>query len=354
MPHTPPHTPQQSHTTLPNTTSPRTALRTFLALPALLASLAVVMCLTSCGGGTPEANTTAARVLTATITKAQVAHRMSVLSIGRHLKLDPAETQRLKEEALNYLISAQWAIQEAPSEHHPIHPAEIQQLLNQQKQAQFPGGTTEQNEYLKQTGQTLADLRLEAEHQLALTHLNQAINEATPPVTTQEIVAYYHHHIKAFGLPETREVWIIDRKTPAAATQVKHYAEHHTKFSTFARTETATSNHGTGSHPPTDNLETAIDNAKPHTLIGPIKYRADYFILQLKKQTPPHTPTLQQTTPNITQKLTQQHHHTTLKRFIREWRLRWTNTTECEPNYTTPKCNNYTGPPPKQNPLTIQ
>jgi hypothetical protein len=309
--------------------------------------------LTGCGGSSHSSDPIA-RVGDAVITKGDLEHRVDVISVNRTSHLSAEEANTLRRDALEYLIRTQWILQEAPSEHRPLSPTEVDRRLAEKERSLFPGGSGERNQFLDQSGQRVADLKQNLELELAMAKLHHGISQSIWPVTDTEVAAYYRSHLHRFGLPETREIWTIDRKTRAAAAAVKRRVEGGVRFGSFARTETATGPRGIGGHPPEGAFEEAIDAAKPHILLGPVKYRADYFIFELKRLTQPSYQPLVQVFENIKQTMTKERERVALKRFVREWRLRWAQMTECEPGYVVPKCREYSGPATHENPLAIE
>jgi hypothetical protein len=318
------------------------------------ASTAAALCLAACGGSSGGATNVAVRVGNATITKAAVEHRVNVMMIGQRIPGHSKDaTSKLKEQALSYLIAAQWVIQEAPSEWRGVSRQEVQQKLAEKERTAFPGGTPEFHEFLEQSGQAVADVRLEVEVELATDKLHEGIDLSLGPVTEAEAAAYYKRHRQDFGLPEMREVRIIDRKKWAEAAAVKRRVRGGVKFASISRIEKATGPNGTGGHPPSDALEVAIDAARPGKLVGPVQYRVDYFVFELKRLAPPRYLPFGHVGASITKLLTEQRQRRALARFVKEWRGRWRERTDCEPEYVVPKCMQYGGPNVAEDPLAL-
>jgi hypothetical protein len=314
----------------------------------------ILLGLAGCGSSDQTADEVAASVGRVTITRGQIAHRVAVMSAGHVPSRGSRRYRQMQEHALELLITAQWILQEAPVEHRRVGAAAVTSRLREKEHATFPGGPDELDEYLKQTGQTQADLRREVELELTLARLHEGISKSLWPPTSVEIAAYYKLHKNRFGLPELREVYIIDRKSMAAARAVRLHAERGVRFGSFARTEVATGTRGAGGHAPNSPLEAAIDRARLHTLEGPVKYGPDYLVFELKRLVKASYLPLSAVRAQIVGILTAEKHRVALARFVREWRARWINYTECEPNYIVYKCREYNGPHVAENPLSIE
>jgi PPIC-type PPIASE domain/SurA N-terminal domain len=319
----------------------------------IVVSLATVVVVYGCGGS-QEPSGAAAHVSRFEITKAAVAHRIALIKLGDSGRTSQAESASLRAQAMSYLITAQWVIQEPPSEWRTVSRGEVSRRLAERERSLFPNGESEYREYLKQTGMRPSDLRLEVEVELARAKLHEGIEKSLYPPNASDVAAYYRAHRREFGLPETREVWIIDRKSRAAAAAVMRRVQSGVPFLSLARTEIATGPHGMGGYPPLSPLEAAIDKAQPHTLVGPVKYKADYLVFELKRIVPARYESLRQVAAKIKQKLTAKRHRMALERFVKEWRSRWSVKTECEPGYVVPKCANYVASPVREDPLAIQ
>ena len=315
---------------------------------------AMLVNLSACGGSSSAGEDTAIRVGVARITKSQIYHRLSVIAgkPASHLTQD-LTSEELLAQAIKYLIDQQWVLQEATLEHRPPTQAEIRRKLAEDERSLFPGGQAEAHEFLKQTGQTTTDLTLEAEEQVALAKIQRGITESVPLATDSDIRLYYRQHRLSFGRPEMREIRTTERKSWAGAARLINETHPGSDFAAHSEVVHATGPRGPGGHTPTNPLEAAVDAAKPHVLLGPIKQGVDYFVAEVIRITPPTYPTLAQVRSQIVTRLAQIGHRIALERFVREWRARWPDRTECEPGYVTFKCSGYGGLQPHEDLLTI-
>jgi SurA N-terminal domain len=144
-----------------------------LASVVLAAAVAVVA---SCGDArrTPAAKSPTAVVVAGTkITQATVQHWMHALSLSgarqRRLRNDESPRQRI----VSFLITTRWMIDEAHRRGLGVTRADVDQALEQQENVYT--AHSEFTDLLKESGRTVADLRLELEAELAFTALRRLL-----------------------------------------------------------------------------------------------------------------------------------------------------------------------------------
>jgi parvulin-like peptidyl-prolyl cis-trans isomerase-like protein len=248
------------------------------------------------------------------------------------------------------LISWQWLVGEAEAleRGRPIAAQQIQRRLTKRERVNFPGGQAELGSYLEQIGETLGDLRLEVEAELASARLGRAIASHTPVVTSAEVASYYEAHRASFVVREKREVAITNTKTYAKAQHIKEQVEagmvSASRFPVEVRE--MPSDPAKGSRP---KLEAAIRRARRNVITGPIKQLAvgsvyDYFVFELKRVVPAVYRSLPQVALTIKRRLSDEAQRRARSRFIAAWRKRWTALTDCSAGYVVQGCRQYRGP----------
>lgn len=314
--------------------------------------LAAVVSLASCRGtGTSDA--VAVRVGGAVITGAAVDHWMSVISAGQTISDPGAHGYRaLKRRALDFLISSEWLIGEAVSQKLAVSDQEVQRRLVEQQAASFPGGEAEFHEFLKAAGQTLADVELQAKVELASSKLTEMTIKDAGVVTESQIADYYQRQRRRFVVPELREVRITNRKTRAAADELRREVESGANLMRSFEREVVSFSRQASSVRSTP-LERAIRMARPNVLIGPLKQRVDYFVFEVKRVVPAASRALTQVEGSIRGRLVDEGRRRALAEFIRAWRARWITRTNCYPGYVVQKCSQYSGPMAPEDPLSF-
>jgi PPIC-type PPIASE domain len=314
----------------------------------LLAALTGV--LGGCGG--QSHSILVARVGSTAITAPAVEHWISVLAGGR---TSARQKQALSRRALQVLISDAWLIEGARQRGATITAAAVRGQLTSKRSAQLAGGEgeAEANEFLKATGQDTAGLELEARAELAAAALRHSALTAVPRVTDAQIHSYYQRHTQQFVVPERRELQITNRKSSAAAESVRREAEAGRRFDSLSLPESMLISRTNKQYRPASHLEEVEAGAKLHTLIGPVRRRVDYFILEVVQIIPAHPLTLAQVRSSIEQKLQHERSTRALAAAVAAWRSQWTAKTDCAPGYVVQKCAHYTGPRAAEAALTF-
>ena len=122
----------------------------------------------------------------------------------------------LRDQVLQFLINAEWLRGEAADQDVEVTDAEITKSFNQQKQQQFPKPQDFQN-FLKQSGMTMADLRLNVELNLLSDKIRTKVTKGKEKVTQAQVAAYFNKNRQQFSKPETREIGLVLTKTQANA-----------------------------------------------------------------------------------------------------------------------------------------
>jgi foldase protein PrsA len=312
-------------------------------IAALTAALAAVISLTGCGNGSP-AGQVLVRVGDTPITRATLDHWMTVMKGGPG---DPAGggNKALRRQALQFLISAQWLIGEASSQGLSIAQREVRQQVEREEQTSFPGGSAELREFLKSTGQSVADVELQARTELAQAKLREMLERSAGQPMRAQIAAYYARNKGSFRVAERREARFTNRKTKAAAEKFKREIEAGKSLTSPAQRRVGELFTSAGAPPDQRNdYERAIFAATPHRVAGPFHIHADYFLYEVAKVIPATTRTLRQVEGQIRKQLLDKQRRQTLAAFVKAWRSRWTSRTDCAPGYVVQKCRQYRGP----------
>jgi hypothetical protein len=283
----------------------------------------------------------AVRVGATALTTTAVEHWVSVLAGGR---ASAHQKQTLSLRALQVLISDAWLIEGAKQHGAAITTAAIRGQMASRRSAEFTGGEAEANEFLKATGQDTAGLELEARAELAAAALRHSVLAAVPRVTNAQIRSYYSSHIPQFVVPERREMQITNRKSAAAAESVRREVEAGRSFDSLSLPESMQISRTNKQYEPASHLEEVEAGAKQHTLIGPVRRRVDYFILEVVQIIPARQLTLGEARNSIEQKLQHERSTRALAAAVAAWRTEWTAKTDCSPGYVVQKCAHYTGP----------
>ena len=330
-----------------------TVLSVFSRIVGLTAVLATTVIQGGCGGG--GGGPVVVRVRDTPITSVTVSHWMAVQAGGRTPR---TQNQALRAQALDTLISTQWRIGEAREQDVSPSPQEIAQRVAEKERTTFPGGEHEQQEFLNATGETLSDLTLEADSELAAAAIQRRLTSHEPTITKTEVALFYTRHKQRFFIPEQRDLLTTNRKSAAEATAIKKAVASGKSFATMSTPQTVERLAETDPRERADTrihaaLQKAIYSAKPNTLTGPIRLRADYYLIEVKQITPARFEPLTQAAASIKKQLAEERRRRTISAFISAWRTKWTTRTNCRPGYIMQKCHEYKGPRPPEDPLSL-
>ena len=257
----------------------------------------------------------------------------------------------LQQEVLGFLISASWVIGEAESMGVKLSDKEVEKEFNKIKATQFPKAG-EFEKFLASSGESVSDLLLRVKLNLLSAKIQQKVTKAKHTPTQAEIEKYYNENKSHFGTPEKRTIAIILTKTEAQALQAKKEIESGKSFASVAKSTsidpTTKSSGGllVGVVPGQEEkaLDSAIFSAKPNVLGGPVKTPFGYYIYEVKSTTPGTQQSLAQSEASIKAQLSSGHQQEALSKFVKEFKKKWTEKTECRSGYEVMDCKGYKAP----------
>jgi len=258
----------------------------------------------------------------------------------------------LKQQVLGFLISANWVLGEAESQGVKVSDAEVDKQFNQIKRQQFPQEAQFQK-FLTSSGQTVSDLLLRVKLDMLSQKIQQKITKnAGKKPTQQEVKSYFEQHKSQYGQPERRNIAIILTKTQAQAEAAKKEIQSGKSFSSVAKQVSIdpVSKSSGGSLPGVVKgqeekaLDEAIFKAQLNVLGGPIKTPFGYYLYEVKKTLPASQQSLSSVQSSISQQLMAQSQQKALSEFIKKFRKKWEEQTECRAEYSVKDCKGYKAP----------
>jgi PPIC-type PPIASE domain/SurA N-terminal domain len=324
--------------------------RTAAGVAALLALVGLVAC-----GSAETGPAVVVRVGETQISRATVAHWMSVMSVGRTASLSPMRQRQLRQQALGFLISSAWLTGEAASRGMTPSRGEVQRQLAERQTASFPGGEAEATEFMRASGQSLGDLELQARTEVASMKLRQLVARITVDVTRAQVATYYRRHRQTFVLPERREATYTGRRTEAAAEKARKEAEAGKVLASAAQQRVHEVLYGASGPPDRrDALERGIFASNPDGAVsGPFKDGGTYYVFEVTKVIPSVSLTLLQAEGEIRRRLVGKAEQQARAQLIRTWRAEWRARTDCSPGYVAQKCRQFGGQAAPEDPLVF-
>jgi foldase protein PrsA len=262
----------------------------------------------------------------------------------------------LRDQVMQFLINAEWLRGEAADQDIKVSPAEITKSFNQQKQQQFPK-PKEFQDFLKQSGMTIPDLRLNVELNLLSNKIRNKVTKGKDKVTPAQISSYYNKNRQQFSQPETRDIGLVLTKTQAKAKTALKALEGGDNFKAVSQkysVDPAAKQQGgkltvtKGQQDAT--FDKAVFSAPKNKVQGPVKTQFGYLVFEVQKVTAADQQTLAEATPQIRQQLSATGQQKALQAFVKDFEKKWKDRTDCRKGYIVQACEN--APKPKKSQQT--
>jgi hypothetical protein len=218
--------------------------------------------------------------------------------------------QTLKRQALDFLISSYWLIEEASERGLKVSAREVDRRL------QTNNGTPLV---------TSADAELKARAEVSAIGLRRSLRETEPAVTHAQALAYYRQHRRLFERRELRYVDIAEKFASAAlAARAKSEVESGAKLAGISLHEVIERYNLRGREKQRRAAENAIFAARLHVLSGPIRLNRFYAIFEVTRIVPPRRQPFARVERSIDRRLAREQRRGKLARLVGAWRARWT------------------------------
>ncbi|HYM56816.1 MAG TPA: peptidyl-prolyl cis-trans isomerase [Solirubrobacteraceae bacterium] len=257
------------------------------------------------------------------------------------------EYQGLRDQVLQLLISFRWIEGEAKEMKVKATDAEIKKSFDKQRKQAFPKDA-DFAKFLKDSGQTQDDILLRVRLDALSNKIREKVTKGKDKVTDAQIKAFYDKNKARFAQPERRDLRIVLTKGQAKAEQAKRALDRGQSFSRVAKRfsiDQASKAQG-GKLPGVAKgqqekaLDAAIFKASKGKLTGPVKTQFGHYVFEVSKITPASQQTLEQAKATIRQTLASQNQQKALDAFVKDFRKRWKEKTECREGFRTQDCKN--------------
>ncbi len=253
----------------------------------------------------------------------------------------------LRDQVLQFLISAQWIMGESKDQGVQLSDAEVAKQFATTKKQSFPTEAAFQK-FLKGSGMTLDDLKFRVRVQALSDKLRTKVTKGTTTVTPAQISRYYAKNKARFAQPERRDLRIVLTKKRSTAKQALAALRGGAFFTAVAKKysiDPASKNQGGSLRAVAKGqqekaLDDAVFKAPKGKLEGPIKTQFGYYVFKVEKITPASQQTLLQATPTIKSLLSSQNQQTALNNFVKDFQKRWKDMTDCRKGFVTQNCSN--------------
>src|SRR5215212_4663184 len=257
------------------------------------------------------------------------------------------EYDALRQQVMQFLISAEWIQQEADARGIKAEDKEVRKEFEDQKKQSFPKDKDYQ-EFLKTSGQTESDLLFRVKLDVLSNQVRQKIVQGKDKVSDQEITDYYNKNKSRFATPETRDLNVVLTEKEGDAKKALGELNDGKPFKTVAKKysiDEASKSQG-GKLPAVAKgqqekaLDEAVFKAQKGKLSGPVKTQFGYYVFEVTKIAKATQQTLDQAKATIKQTLASQNQQKALDSFVKSFRKRWKAKTECQDGFRTQDCKN--------------
>jgi len=264
---------------------------------------------------------------------------------------------QLRDQVLGLLISFEWIQREAEEQGVKVTDEEVRKSFEEQKKQSFPKEADYQK-FLKTSGQTNEDVLMRVRLDQLSNKIREKVTKGKDKVTDAQIQQYYDKNKNQFAQPERRDLSIVLTKTKAKAEDAKAALQNGQPFKKVAKKysiDDASKAQG-GKLPAVAKgqqekaFDTAIFGADKGKITGPVKTQFGFYVFKVDKINAASQQTLEQAKATIKQVLSSQNQQKALDAFVKDFRKKWKEKTECREGYVTQDCKNAPKPTPTPTP----
>jgi foldase protein PrsA len=288
----------------------------------------------------------------------------------------PGDHQSLVRNELGKLIAAEWVIGEARAKGLAPSERQVKQNFEQIMAKQF-GTQAKFQAYLSLRGETVPDLLLKLQEQMAINVLFEKLRSSAEQAPPAVLARYYAQNKAQYVISEKRDMGMIRTKTASEAMRVRRELASGVSFASIAKRLKPQQPRYTvqgllnGLKPhiyAEKELNDAIFSAKLHVpstvkvaVSRGLHFRRPrdiqnidgYYVFELTKIAPAHQQTFAQVKATLTQQLPYIRYKKARAAFVKSWRERWKAKTSCRPGYVSQKCRQFTHPLPGEQPQDL-
>jgi foldase protein PrsA len=253
----------------------------------------------------------------------------------------------LRDQTMQFLITAQWLLKEADKRGVKVSDAEVQKNFQDQKKQSFPKESDYQA-FLKSSGRTEADLQFQVRLSLLTNQIQQKVVQGKGTVGHSEVAAYYNKNKSRFAQPQTRDLLVVLTKKQSDAKAALKAVKSGQSWSSVAKkysTDQASKSQGgkllgVSKGQQEKAFDTAIFSAKVGQVQGAVKTQFGYYVFKVTKDHPASQQTLAQATATIQNILRSQKQQKSLNTFVSDFQKHYKDETNCAKGFVVQSCSN--------------
>jgi foldase protein PrsA len=261
------------------------------------------------------------------------------------------EYNALRDSVMSFLVSAAWIQGEAHDRGVKYTDAQAKKEFDTQRDQSFPQ-EKDYVSFLKNSGYVQEDLLYRIRVQQLSQKLRDSVIKGKDKVTDAQVADYYNKNKSRYATPERRDLRIILTKSSAKADEAKKALQSGQDWKTVAaKYSIDQSSKANGGVLPAvargqqeKSLDDAVFTATKGALQGPVKTQFGYYVFQVTKVTPASQQTLDQAKQNIKSLLVTEGQQKALDAFIKDFRTKWKDRTDCRSGFKTADCKGQAEP----------
>jgi foldase protein PrsA len=253
----------------------------------------------------------------------------------------------LKGEVMQFLIQAQWVQQEAKSRDVKVSDAEVQKSFDDQKKQAFPK-EADYKKFLQSSGMNEKDILFRVKLDQLQTKLTQKVTKDKVKITDADVKAYYAKNKTRFAQPASRDLEVVLTKTKANADKAQSELKSGKSFKEVSKSlsiDQASKAQGgklpnvvKGKQDPA--LDKAAFSAPKGKLEGPVKTQFGYYVFKVTGTKKASQQSLDQARDTIRNLLRSQREQKALDSFVKDFRKKYKDKTNCASDYRVAECKN--------------
>jgi foldase protein PrsA len=264
---------------------------------------------------------------------------------------DDPQYELLQQAALSDLLLGVWVRGEAEQRGIEVTEREVDEELQAVIESPDFGSQKAFDRFLEQSGFTEEEARDRLELQVISNRVQEEILPEEPPITDDEIQAFYDENKAQFEQPETRDVRQVVTETQAEAQDAldqleqddsaKSWEKVAREFSTDEATKDAGGlREGVIQGQSEGLLDQQIFAAPTGELVGPFGTDQGFYVIQVENATEPTTTPLSEASESIRQALVSARQQEVAQAFQEDFLTEWTSKTFCAEGYRIDRCSN--------------
>jgi len=260
------------------------------------------------------------------------------------------EYDALRDEVLQFLITASWIEGEAQEQEVEVSAEEVNARFAEEREASFEA-EEEYRAFLEQYGYSEDDLRTRVRLSLLQQKLIETVTEGTNPeqISDDDVRQYYQENEQQFATPEARDLRLVLTEEEGQAQEAKEALESGGSWTDVAEEfsideQTAAEGGVLTGATRQGGLEPALAEAVFSTeegeLTGPVESQFGFYVFQVQRIVPAEQQTVEDAAEQIRQLLSGQRQQEALEEFVEEYTERWTERTDCRAEFIVQTCSN--------------